>query len=95
MIIRWTPVRSDDPFEVSVAGDVLTINGENFDFGPLEENSVLPYEAINSIYFTGEATRIGGQIVVDVVLFLKYEASEAARFPQPQTVGDGPVEYPV
>ncbi|MGC3068963.1 hypothetical protein ACPTFM_33755, partial [Pseudomonas aeruginosa] len=44
---------SDEHLTLSRAGDVLTENGQAFDFTPLPERGELPAEAIGSQWFAG------------------------------------------
>lgn len=48
--ITKIPVRTDTPLLVSVTGNVLTINGEQFDFTDMPTNSELPVGSIDSQY---------------------------------------------
>lgn len=68
MHITLSPVRSDAVLSVSRAGDVLTINGAVYDFGPLAEGAVLPREAVDCDWITSDVTRSGGQIVLTLLL---------------------------
>ncbi|PRC05092.1 hypothetical protein CQ006_12285, partial [Pseudomonas cedrina] len=47
MIIKLIPQRRDDELVVSKRGDVLTINGESFDFRELPEGAALPSSAVD------------------------------------------------
>jgi len=83
------------PLQVSVQGDVLTINGEDYDLSPLPEGGELPSEAIPGEVFAGPIKREGGMIEVALRFPVAPVASEAARFPEPIIVtNDGPVEMP-
>lgn len=94
MIIKPSPVRSDAQLTLAVSGDTLLINGIQFDFSPLSEGAVLPVSAIGSAWITEDVKRVQGEIQVTVMLPHAEDASEAARFPQPITAADGPVELP-
>lgn len=54
MIIKLSPFAplpgSDERLSLSRAGDVLTVNGQAFDFTPLPEGGELPTEAIDRSY---------------------------------------------
>jgi hypothetical protein len=96
MKISFSPVRRDEQLELHRAGDVLTINGEAFDFGPLPEGATLPAEAIDSDWFAGPVERIDGELHLTLVLPHGPQAPEATRFPAPLDLGgDGPVDVPV
>ncbi len=96
MRINLSPQRRDGSLTVSVSGDVLTVNGEAFDFSPLPEGATLPYGSIESEWFTGPVARTGGQIEVTLLLPHKSNASSNVNFPEPiVTTGNGPVSLPV
>ena len=94
MIIKLSPVRSDAQLTLAVSGDMLLINGTPFDFSPLPEGAILPVAAIGYSWITEDVKRLDGVIQVTVMLPHADDASEAARFPQPITAEDGPVELP-
>ena len=96
MKLTFTPMRRDDRLELHRTGDMLTINGEAFDFGPLPEGATLPREAIDSAWFAGPVERIGGVLHVSLILPHGPHAPEATRFPAPLEIeGDGSVPVPV
>jgi hypothetical protein len=96
MQINLSPVRSSTALTVSTVGDVLTINGEAFDFSQLPEGATLPAGAIDSDYFAGPIERINGELHLTLRLPHGPNPSQAVAFPQPITVTqDGPVELPV
>jgi hypothetical protein len=98
MIITWSPVRRDDRPEVQRAGDVLTVDGVDYDFGPLPEGGRLPSAAVNCPWLESDSsvTREGG--VIRLTLLLPYshpDAPAAVRFPEPIALtDDGPVALP-
>jgi hypothetical protein len=96
MIINLTPMRRDDRPEVHRAGDVLTVDGVAYDFGPLPEGAVLPRSAVACDWLASDVTRAGG--VIRLTLLLPYshpDAPAAVRFPKPITLmDDGPVALP-
>lgn len=94
MLINLSPVRSDEQLTLAVSGDTLLINDVAFDFSPLPEGAILPVAAIGSSGITEDVKRVDGVIQVTVMLPHADDASEAARFPQPITAADGPVELP-
>lgn len=59
MHIILSPQNREDRLALHCDGDVLTVNGEAFDFGPLPEGGTLPAAAIASAWFAGPVTRIG------------------------------------
>ncbi len=46
--ITLSPSRMNEPSTYEVAGDVLIVDGEPFDFGPLPEGATLPREAVGA-----------------------------------------------
>lgn len=94
MIIKLSPVRSDKQLVLAVSGDTLLINGTPLDFSPLPEGAVIPATATGSSWLTEDVKRVNGVIQLTVMLPHAEGASEAVRFPQPLTAGDGPVELP-
>lgn len=95
MIINLSPSRRDDELVVSRAGDVLTVNGEAFDFTQLSEGCNLPAEAISSNWFVGPVTRTSDGLELTLLLPLPVNYSPAQAFPEPLTVtADGPVALP-
>ncbi|MGM7282541.1 hypothetical protein ABRY74_11950 [Pseudomonas guariconensis] len=96
MIINFSPVRMDETLAVERQGDVLYINGEACDLGPLLEGATLPASAISSKWFTGQLDRIGEVLRLTLVLPHGPNAPHSTRFPELITVtGNGPVKLPV
>lgn len=95
MQINWTPIRRHDALIISKIGDALTINGEQFDFGPLPDGATLPREAVACDWLASNVERIGGEISLTLYLPHGADAPEETRFPQPLAVdADGAVPVP-
>lgn len=95
MIINLSPVRMDETLMVDREGDVLMVNGESFDFGPLLEGATLPASAIDSRWFTGQVDRVDGELHLTMILPHGANAPDEARFPKPIILpDDGPVDLP-
>ena len=95
MILTFSPVRMDESLSLHRKGDVLTVNGEIFDLGPLPEGGVLPAEATGCPWITGEVTRAGGALRVMLILPHGADAPPDTLFPVPLTLAaDGPVALP-
>ncbi|HEJ6449530.1 TPA: hypothetical protein SL854_006681, partial [Pseudomonas aeruginosa] len=66
MLIKLSPYAplpgAAERLSLSRAGDVLTVNGQVFDFTPLPEGGELPAEAIGSEWFAGPVLRRAGQL---------------------------------
>lgn len=95
MQIQLSPVLTPAHLIVEKAGEVLTINGEAFDFSALPDGGELPADAITSEWIIGPVTRVSGELHLTLILPHGDDAPEATRFPEPITVtGDGPVDLP-
>ncbi|APZ51214.1 hypothetical protein [Salipiger abyssi] len=97
MKIILHPQRRDLPLTLTKAGDVLTFNGEAFDFSALPAGATLPADAISSDWITGKVERDeAGALIVPVALPHGPTAPEATRFPAPlENVPDGTVALPI
>ncbi|MGY5333074.1 hypothetical protein [Pseudomonas protegens] len=88
----WQPLKS-----IIVNGYKLIINGEKFDFSPLEKGYELSLKAIGSDRFADKAV-MSTDGVLAVTLLMPYDeatATHAIRFPEPVTVtADGQVDIP-
>lgn len=95
MRIVWHPQRRDDTLAVVKSGDVLTINGEAFDFSTLPDGATLPREAIACDLIAGPVERVDGVLIVPLILPHGPKPSPAVAFPAHlDDVPDGPVELP-
>lgn len=96
MKISFTPQLRANVLSLSLDGDMLTVNGTAYDFGPLAEGGTLPREAVGCPLLASDVTREGGHIALMLILPHGSDASEEARFPQPITVTrSGPIPLPV
>jgi hypothetical protein len=95
MIFILSPTRMDEVLAASVAGDVLTLNGEPLDFSPLPAGATLPREAIDSPWIAGDVTRaMDGTLTVPLILPHGANAPHETRFPAPITINSGAVPLP-
>lgn len=97
MHINLTPQRRSAPLTLARTGDVLTMNGEEFDFSALADGEALPAEATGSNLFAAGTIieRISGELYLSLVLPIGAKAPEASRQMQTITVTeDGPVTLP-
>lgn len=95
MRLSFLPIRSDDVVKLVRAGDVLTINGEAFDFTALPEGASLPREAVNCEWLAGDVARTDGVICLSLLLPHGAGAPHHALFPQPvNVVGNGAIDLP-
>lgn len=96
MKITWSPVRMDEQLLINVEGDVVMVNGEEFDFSPLPDGATLPSGAVNSYWFAGDVSRVNGELRMTIRLPYGANAPEETRFPAPITVTeDGSVDIPI
>ena len=94
MQITFSP-QARPPVVYSRAGDILTIDGDAFDFTNLADGATLPAEAISSDMVVGDVSRIAGVLHLTLILPHGTNAPEATRFPAPLTLaGDGLVTMP-
>lgn len=92
--IDLSPMRRDDRLEVSVSGDVFTINGAAFDLSALPEGASLPRDAVACDWLAGDVERIDGALHLTLILPHGANAPEETLFPAPIMAGDGPVALP-
>lgn len=86
-LITLSPMRRDDTLTVSVAGDVLVLNGVALDLGAYTADPETPHD-----WIVGQPVQDGGLWHLTLVLPHGADASEQTRFPPPITVtADGPV----
>lgn len=96
MKITFTPQLRADALSLFLNGDVLTINGIAYDFGPLAEGGTLPRAAIGCPLLASDVIREGDNITLTLIMPHGSDAPEAARFPQPITVTQsGPILLPM
>lgn len=95
MLITFTPMRRDDRLSLHCAGDVLTLNGESYDFSPLPEGAVLPRDAVDCIWLASDVTRTDGKLHLTLILPHGASAPHQTLFPLPLLLeADGPVALP-
>lgn len=86
MKIKLSPYAPIDPSEALTIvrrGDVLTIDGERFDFSALPEGATLPAEAVKCDVLASDVTRINGQLVL--TLMFPCGRRHLSRHGSPQT----------
>ncbi len=95
MKITLSPQNRQQELTAALAGDVLTLNGTEYDFSQLNGGDVLPADAIDSTWLQGDVTRVGGEIELTLLLPHGSNAPEETRFPAPihQTT-DGDIPLP-
>lgn len=95
MIINLSPQRRDDGLAVTKSGDVLTINGETFDFSDLPEGATIPAGEVPCDWIVGPVERVGGELRLSIILPVGPDAEPWQAFPDP-IIGppDGPLDLP-
>lgn len=94
MHIRFSPMRRDDRLTLSRQGDVLSINGEAFDFSALPEGALLPREAVDCAWLASGVTRQDGVIHLTLILPHGPKASQQSLFPAPADAPEGDIPVP-
>lgn len=95
MIIKLSPMRSELALRLEREGESLIINGDKFDFSPLNEGDTLPHEAVASDFICGDVTREDGVLIIPVLLPVGYQPSEEVAYPSEIIdPADGLVELP-
>lgn len=95
MHISFSPQRRDDTLTVIKSGDILTINGEAFDFSGLPDGAILPASAVPSQWIFGDVARADGAVHVTLVLPHGPAPSTAVAFPEALiSPPDGPIAIP-
>ena len=95
MKLNFTPMRRDEALTLSRSGDVLTINGEAFDFTGVPEGATLPQSAVACDWLASDVERVSGQICLTLILPHGANAPAETLFPQPvEITADGPIALP-
>ncbi|HEX9857223.1 MAG TPA: hypothetical protein VGA75_02635 [Paracoccaceae bacterium] len=95
MRISFTPMRQDTPLTLARRGDVLVVNGVDYDFSGIPEGATLPRDAVAGGWLASDIERVAGVLHLTLILPHGPRAPEATRFPQPVTLTtDGPVALP-
>lgn len=82
MRISFSPQRRDDALEVHKQGDVITINGEVFDFSDLPNGATIPEGVVPCEWIVGPVERINGGISLTFLLPHGANPSHAVAFPE-------------
>lgn len=95
MHITLSPIRMGETLTASLVGDVLTLNDDVLDLGPLPEGATLPADAIVSDWIVGDVSRIDGELHLTLRLPHGPNPSQAVAFPEPiRVTEDGPIPLP-
>jgi hypothetical protein len=95
MQISFSPIRHDAELIVSKAGDVLTINGEAYDFSSLPDGATIPAGEVPCEWIIGPVERIAGELHLTLLMPHGLNPPAEVAFPATiVTVPDGEVMYP-
>jgi len=95
MQITFTPQRHDTPLTLHRQGDVLIVDGIDYDFGPVPEGGLLPREAVDCPRLASDVARLGGVLHLTLILPHGADAPPETLFPAPLALtADGPVALP-
>jgi hypothetical protein len=95
MKISFSPQRRDDALIVTKSGDVLTINGEEFDFSSLPDGATIPAGEVPCEWIIGPVERIAGELHLTLIMPHGPNPPAEVAFPAPiEAVPDGDVMYP-
>lgn len=83
MHITLCPQRRDDSLSVSKLGDILTINGEPYNFDGLSDGETIPAGQIPCSWIVGQVERVGGDLRLSLVLPLGANPTGVTAFPDP------------
>lgn len=95
MHITLSPQRRDDTLTVVKSGDILTINGDAFDFSALPDGATIAAENSPSPWIVGSIERIDGELHLTLLLPHGPNPSEEVAFPAPIIdPADGLIDLP-
>ncbi len=81
MRISFAPQRRDGTFTASKLGDILTINGEAFDFSVVPDGATVPAGTVPCEWIVGPVERVDGQLRLTFILPHGPNPSPAVAFP--------------
>lgn len=95
MQITLIPQVAEPRIQLVRAGDVLSIDGRDFDFTGLPEGAVLPASSIACDYIVGPVTRQAGRVHISLRFPIAPDAPHEACWPAPIIdPPDGPIALP-
>lgn len=83
MIINLRPIQMDETLVVSKSGDVLTINGEQYDFSSVPEGATIEAGAIPCQWIVSDVDRVEGSIVLTLLMPFQGLPPRHVAFPAP------------
>lgn len=95
MKITLAPQRRDDTLTLSKSGDILTVNGEDFDFSGVADGTDLARDAVACEWLASDVVRQDGDLLLSLILPHRADAPEEILYPAPLIVlDDGPIALP-
>jgi len=95
MEIKLSPQRRDDTLSVSKVGDVLTINGDAFDFSALPDGETVQPGVVPCEWIVGPVSRTGGELNITLILPHGPNPPASVAFPEPIiNPADGVISLP-
>jgi len=95
MKINLSPQRRDEQLFITKTGDILTINGDTYDFNQLPDGATLPKDAVDCKWLVSDVERVDGELVLTLILPHGPNAPESTRFPEPIIdPADGEIRLP-
>ncbi len=82
MRINLTPMRHEGALTVTKSGDILTINGEAYDFSSLPDGATIPSGIVPCEWITGPVMRISGDLHLTLILPHGPKPTPAQTFPE-------------
>lgn len=83
MRISFSPQRRDETVTVVKTGDILTINGDAFDFSDLPDGATIPAGAVPCEFIAGPVERIEGELHLMLLLPHGPSPEPWQAFPEP------------
>lgn len=82
MKITLLPQRREDSLALHRTGpSSISINGTGVNLSSLSDGATLPADAIDSEWIVGDVSRMGGVLHLCLILPIRADAPEAAKFP--------------
>ena len=95
MILNLSPMRRDYRVSVAVHGDVLSVDGIDYDFSAVVEGVPVPQEEIGCEWLVGDVVRKNGEIELTLILSHGARAPQETLFPAPiHATTDGNIALP-
>ena len=96
MKINLSPQRRDDELPtITLAGTILSINGDELDLSDIPNGATYPNAGELNPWLVGSIENVDGDFELTVLLPHGPDPSQAVAFPEPIIVTtDGPVELP-